>query len=95
MAAAFSVRVYGTVSAQPPYVADENGLLPAVSATYASPQIASFPVADTNVWAVQPGVTMNGVYCYGVVEVQPTGLQLYSQKYVVKETVATLATLRG
>lgn len=98
MAVTFAVRVYGTVNAQPPYAAENNGNLPAISATYPSSQVqlASFPTADTNVFAIQPGAIMsNGVYCYGVVEVPPSGLQIYSTKYVVKETVATLATLRN
>lgn len=98
MANSFAVRVYGTVNTQPPYVADVNGQLPAVQATFTSNQIqlASFSVGRSNVFAVQPGVKMlGGVYCYGVVEVAPDGLQLYSQKFIVKEDVATLATLRG
>lgn len=98
MAQSFSVRVYGTVDQQPPYAADVNGQLASVQATYPSTKVhlASFPVETTNVFGIQPGVKMTGgVFCYGVVEVPPTGLQLHSTKYVVKETVATLATLRG
>lgn len=95
MAQGFSVRVYGTVNEQPPYVADVPGNLPAISATYATPQIANFPTTPVNIWPIQPGAKMNGVYCYGVIEVPPTGLNQYSQKFVVMETIATLATLRG
>lgn len=97
MATSFAVRVYGTLDQQPPYAADTAGNMASVQATYPSAkvQLASFPVEATNVFAIQPGVLMNGVYCYGAVEVPPSGLQLYSQKYVVKETVATLASLRG
>lgn len=97
MATSFAVRVYGTVDQQPPYAADVDGNMASVQATYPSAkvQLASFPVEGTNVFAIQPGVQMNGVFCYGVVEVAASGLQLYSQKYVVKEGVATLATLRG
>lgn len=94
----FSVRVYGTVSQQPPYSPTSTGNLPAVSDTYTSAQalVSNFPTDRVNIWPVaNPGVVMNGVSCYGVIEVPPQGLQQYSQKFVVKETVAALATLRN
>lgn len=94
MAAAFTVNVYGTVASAPPY----DGNLTPVQATFSSANIelASFPVGETNVWGATPGFQMiGGVFCYGVVEVRPGGLQQYSQKFIVKENVATLATLRG
>ena len=110
MAQGFSVRVYGEVNEQPPYIDSATGvlnatpaqvaaalhILPAVSAQYASPQIENFPTTTVNLYPIYPnGVNMNGTMCYGVVEVPPSGLQLYSKKYIVKETLATLATLRG
>ena len=99
MAQGFSVNVYGTVNQQPPYRGTVDGNLPAVDATYESASIAAlsnFPTTNINIWPIQPGVKMaGGVYCYGVIEVPPSGLNQYSEKYVVKETVATLATLRG
>lgn len=99
MAAGFSVRTYGTIAQNPPFKADVNGLLTSVEATYPSDQcqLASFPTSNINIWSIQPGVKMaGGVFCYGVVEVPASGLtQLYSTKYVVKETEAQLASLRG
>lgn len=95
MSVAFSVRPYGTVDQQPPYVADVNGNLPCVQATYASPQVASFPSASVNVWPISPGVLMNGVFCYSVIEVPASGLQQFSQKYIAKELVTTIQTARG
>jgi hypothetical protein len=98
MALGFSVRVYGTVNQQPPYSADVNGNLPAVQATFTGNniQVQNFPTEGVNIWAIQPGVRMDGgVYCYGVIEVPPTGLRQFSDKFVVKENVVTLATLRG
>lgn len=97
MSVAFSVRPYGTVDQQPPYVADGDGNLASVQATYTTAQrsIASFPSAVVNVWPISPGVKMNGVFCYSVIEVPASGLQLHSTKYVVKELVTTIATLRG
>ena len=98
MAQGFTVRVYGTVNEQPPYVGDVSGQLPAVSATYASTNVqpASFPTDRVNLWPIQPGVKMaGGFFCYGVVEIPAQGLNQYSQKFVVAETITTLATLRG
>lgn len=97
MSVAFSVRPYGTVNEQPPYVADVNGQMASVQAAYTSAQrsIASFPSASVNVWPISPGVKMNGVFCYSVIEVPASGLQQFSQKYVAKETVAVIAALRG
>jgi hypothetical protein len=97
MAQGFSVRVYGTVSSQPPYISDVNGNLPSVQSTYAAANdlVSNFPTDRVNIWPILPGAKMNGVFCYGVIEVPPSGLQQYSQKFIVVETVATLATLRG
>jgi hypothetical protein len=97
MSVSFSVRPYGTVNEQPPYNASATGNLPSVEATYTASQrgLASFPSATVNVWPISPGVLMNGVYCYSVIEVPATGLQQYSKKYVAKELVTTIATLRG
>lgn len=98
MSVSFSVRPYGTVDQQPPYAADVDGNLPSVQATYPSAkvQLASFPSASVNVWAIEPGVKMaGGVFCYSVIEVPASGLQLHSTKYVVQDLVSTIATLRG
>ncbi len=95
MSVAFSVRVYGEVQQQPPYVAEEGGNAAFVSAQYSSPQVASFPAAPVNVWPIQPGAIVGGVYCYSVIEEPATGLQVYSKKYIAKELVSTIASLRG
>jgi hypothetical protein len=97
MSVAFSVRPYGTVDQQPPYAADVSGNMGSVQATYPSAkvQLASFPSAAVNVWPILPGVKMNGVFCYSVIEVPASGLQLHSTKYVASETVAAIASLRG
>lgn len=97
MSQGFTANVYGQLNSQPPYAADANGQLASVSATYQSANVqpANFPTTGINIWPIQPGVKMNGVFCYGVIEVPPSGLQQYSQKFVVKETTAALATLRG
>jgi hypothetical protein len=99
MALGFSVRVYGTMAQQPPFSADVNGNLAGVQATFTGNQIQlqNFPTANVNLWAIQPGVRMDGgVYCYGVIELPaPEGLSLHSDKFIVKENVVTLATLRG
>lgn len=97
MSVAFSVRPYGTVNQQPPYNADASGNLASVQAVYEANErgLASFPSAGVNVWPISPGAKMGGVFCYSVIEVPQTGLQLHSQKYVVKELVTAIASLRG
>lgn len=94
----FSVRVYGNLNEQPPYVADVNGGLSALQATYTAAQslVANFPSSTVNLWPISPGVKMNGgVFCYGVIEVPASGLQQFSQKYVVQQTVNALVSLRN
>lgn len=99
MAQGFSVNVYGTVNQQPPYKASVDGTqLSALEAAYPASQVvalSNFPTTNVNIWPIQPGVLINGVYCYGVIEVPAGGLQQFTEKYVVKETTAVLATLRG
>lgn len=95
----FTIRVYGEVSQQPPYLPNAQGNLPAVSATYGSvATIASnFSAAEVNVYPIAaPGAVMGGnTSCYGVIEVPASGLQQFSKKYVVQQTVAEIATLRN
>lgn len=100
MAQGFSVMVYGTVNQQPPYKANEDGSqLGALASSYPASQVVSlsnFPTGPVNIWPIQPGVKINGVYCYGVIEVPASGLtQFFTPKYIVKETTTVLATLRG
>ncbi len=97
MAQGFSVNVYGTVQGQPVYEANATtGNLPAIQ-DWNSSERANFPTTNINIWGINPGaVIAGGVFCYGVIEVPSTGLtQLYSTKYLVRETPAALATLRG
>jgi len=98
MANGFSARVYGEVNEQPPYIPDSRGNLPAVSATYeaASTLVSNFSSLEVNIYPIaDPGSVMRGVSCYGVIEIPASGLQQYSKKFVVQQTVAALATLRG
>lgn len=99
MSVSFSVNVYGTVNQQPTYHTGAGGNLPAIDATYPSAQVAkvSFPSSSVNVFPITGyGAIMAGnVSCYSIIEVPATGLNLHSEKYVAKETVATIATLRG
>ena len=96
MAQGFSVNVYGTVQGQPPYVADATtGNLAAVQDWNASAR-GNVPTTSPNIWGISPGaVIAGGVFCYGVIEIPASGLQTYSTKYLVRETPAQLATLRG
>lgn len=93
----FSVRVYGEVNEQPPYVTTAGGNLPAISATYPTPTEANFPTTPVNIWPISGyGAVMAGnTSCYGVIEVPPSGLNQHSKKFVVQQTVAALATLRN
>ncbi len=95
----FSVRVYGEVDAQPPYVTPAGGNLPAISATYSSDaaQVANFPTTPINIWPIGGyGAVMNGgVTCYSVIEIPASGLNLHSEKFVVQQTVSSLNTLRN
>ena len=96
----FSIRVYGEVNTQPPYVTPAGGNLPGISATYPTGSVleANFPASTpVNVWPIGGyGAVMNGgVSCYAVIEIQPTGLNQLSDKFVVQQTVAQVATLRN
>jgi hypothetical protein len=96
--ASFSVRVYGEVNQNAPYLPDSVGNLAAVSATYSETAalVTNFPSASVNIFPIaDPGCVMRGVSCYGVIEIPATGLNQFGKKYVVQQTVATLATLRN
>ena len=98
MAAAthFTARVYGEVEGSVPF---QNGSgLAAFSRVkdFPSAQIASLPTTGTVVWALPNGFQMpNGSYVYSVIEVQATGLNAHSEKYVSDQSAAALATLAG
>lgn len=91
----FSVRVYGEVEGQPPYA----GTTPFSKVTaYDSEQaqITAFPSNDVQIWAVNPGQTLDGRnYVYSIIIVPPTGLNTHGRKYAAQQSVATLATLTG
>jgi hypothetical protein len=94
----FSIRVYGQVDGAPPYTTPAGGNLPSVQATFATPLEANFPAATPiNVWPIGGyGAVMGGnVSCYAVIEIQPTGLNIQPERYVVQQTVAQVATLRN
>lgn len=98
MALGFSARIYGEVNQNPPYLPDSHGVLPAVSATYstAAQLLYNFPTTLVNIYPIaDPGSVMGGVSCYGVIEVPASGLNVHGKKYVVQQTIAQLATLRG
>lgn len=95
----FSVRVYGEVDQQAPYVTPAGGNLPGISATYSATaaQAVNFPTTNVNIYPISGyGAIMGGgVSCYGVIEVPPTGLNQEGKKYVVQQTVTALAVLRN
>ena len=96
MAQGFSVNVYGTVNEQPPYSADATtGNLASVQDWNSSAR-GNVPTTTINTWGISPGaVIAGGVFCYGVIEIPAAGLNQFSTKYLVRETPAQLATLRG
>lgn len=96
MAQGFSINTYGTVTAQPPYEADATtGNLACIQDWNTSAR-GNVPTTDINMWGISPGaVIAGGVFCYGVIELPATGLNQHSTKYLVRETPAQLATLRG
>lgn len=98
MAVSITLRVYGEVNENAPYLPNSTGNLPAVSATYSEDAalVTNFPAANINVWPIaNPGCVMRGVSCYAVVEIPATGLNLHGKKYVVQQTPAAIATLRN
>lgn len=93
MAQAFSVRPYGEITGNPPY--NGNSLTDSYAYPSAAIQLTSFAVEETSVWPINPAVNMNGVYCYSAIVQPAAGLQQFNKVYAAKETVSTLATLRG
>jgi hypothetical protein len=94
----FTIRVYGEVAGQPPYITPAGGNLPGIQATYPTPLDSNFPAGgNLNVWPIGGyGAVMTGnVSCYAVIEIPPTGLNQISDKFVVQQTVAQVATLRN
>lgn len=91
----FQVRVYGEIEGQPPYAGSTPfSKVTAYDSTAA--QVTTFPSNDVQIWAVNPGQTLNGInYVYSVIIVPPTGLNTHGRKYVAQQTPATLATLTG
>ena len=94
----FSIRVYGQVDGAPPYSTSAGGNLASTQATFGTPLEANFPASTPiNVWPVggYGAVMGGGVTCYAVLEIQPTGLNINPERYVVQQTVAQVATLRN
>lgn len=96
MSVAFSTRIYGAIEGSAPF-ADGNGatafsrVLP-----FSTVQVQNLPSASVNVVGLPNGFQMpSGAYVYSVIQVPPTGLNVHGDQFVVQESAATLATLRG
>lgn len=95
MAAHFTTLVYGEVTGNAPYTRQPN---PFASVNfYPTPTVMSFPTTGTSFYEVNPGVRVNNTsgYIYSVIEVLPTGLNVHGDKYIVQQSIATLATNAG
>lgn len=94
-AAHFTARIYGEVHGSAPFQ-DANGAtsfdrtIPWATAT-----VSSLPTTGTQFYTLPNGALVGSSYVYSVIEVQPTGLNVHSKKYVTEVSVATLATLAG
>ncbi len=95
-AAHFSTLVYGIIEGQVPYQDATGATAFSRVKDFPSPQALSFPTTGTVFTTLPNGFRMqNGAYVYSVIEVQATGLNVHGDKYVAKDSVATLATLAG
>lgn len=95
-AAHFSARIYGEINGNPPFQ-DGSGLSAfSLTKPFPSPQVNSFPTTGTTFWALPNGYQMpSGSYVYSVIEVEASGLNVHSTKYVSDQSAAALATLAG
>lgn len=94
MAAAAHVTagIYGEVQGNPPYI----GANPFSRQTnYSLPAALSIPTANVIYHPLSQGILFGSKYCYSIIEIFPTGNQLYSRKLATDQTVATLATAAG
>lgn len=95
-AAHFSTRIYGEVQGQPPFQNGSGAASFSLIKDWPTSGIVSFPTTGTSFFPLSNGVKMaNGAYVYSVIEVQASGLNVHSTKYVTDTSVATLATNAG
>ncbi len=100
MAAAAHVTagIYGKVFGQPPYIGTNSQDAFDRFVSWDALASMSFPTTGTVFHPVTPGQQVGNStsnYIYSVIEIQPTGLNVDSQKYGSPLTVATLATNAG
>lgn len=94
-AAHFTARIYGEVHGSAPFQ-DANGATSFDRAMpWATATVASLPTTGTQFYTLPNGALVGNSYVYSVIEVQPTGLNVHSTKYVSDQSVAALATLAG
>jgi hypothetical protein len=95
-AAHFSTRIYGEIEGQPPFQNGSGAAAFSRVKDWPTSGIVSFPTTGTSFFPLSNGVKMaNGAYVYSVIEVQASGLNSHSTKYVTDTSVATLATNAG
>jgi len=94
-AAHFSARIYGEVEGSVPFQ-DANGATSFSRVkTWPTATVASLPTTGTQFYTLPNGALVGNSYVYSVIEVQPTGLNVHSTKYVSDQSAAALATLAG
>jgi hypothetical protein len=94
MAVHFNARIYGEVFANPPFTNADNATAFSNTKDFPSGRLANFPTVGTTIWPLPNGVKVGnpGFYCYSIVEVAPTGLNVHSTKYASDSLAATIAS---
>jgi len=92
MAVHFNTRVYGMIEGNPPFTAAAPG---SRIIDWGSSAIMNFPTNNTIIHPFLQGVKVANFYCYGIVEVLPSGLNVHGQKYATDTSAATLASTIG
>lgn len=93
-AAHVSARIYGTIQGAPPF-GNTSDVGPSVVNAWPQSVIMSFPTTGTIFHPVTSGFKVGNQYVYGIIEVQPTGLNVHGIKYASDTSAATLATNAG
>ncbi len=90
--ARFTANVYGMAEGRPPFGADLGS--PSRLVNWDTPVSMNLPTTGTLFHPVSPGIQVGNSsnYIYSIIEVQPTGLNVHSDKYTSNQSVATLAT---
>lgn len=96
-AAHVTVNVYGQVFGRPPYIGETDEDAFSNFVVWDSATSMSFPTTGTIFHPVTPGQQVGNTsnYIYSVIEVQPTGGNVESNKFASNQSVATLATNAG